>query len=94
VAGETTVNAATAGAMDGSFEQHRLPPPQHQTASSTDAHRELPAASVPLSPLPEPSHRDRTRHASLDFELLHGMPYHRAALWHQQASASFRLAGC
>ena len=94
MAGEATVNAATAGAANGSFDEQRLPPPQHQSAASTDAPHELPAASVPLSPLPEPSHRGRTRHASLDFELLHGMPYHRAALWHQQVSASSRLAGC
>ena len=91
-AGKGEVPTASAGPADGSFEQHQLPPPQRQTAASTDAPCELPAVSVPLSPLPEPSHRVRTRHASLDFELLHGMPYHRAALWHQQASASSRLA--
>ena len=93
MAGKGAVPAANAGAADGSFDQQRLPPPQHQPAASTEAPRQPSAASVTLSPLPEPSHRGRTRHASLDFELLHGMPYHRAALWHQQARASCRLAG-
>ena len=81
-AGGSTVHASNAGAADGSFDQQRLPPPQHQPAASTEAPRQPSAASVTLSPLPEHSHRGRTPHASLDFELLHGMPYHRAALWH------------
>jgi hypothetical protein len=79
-----------------SLDQPQMPPPpqaRQQPAAGTEPCRP-PAARSPLSLQPQPSHQGRTRHASLELQLLHGSSYCRAALWRQQASAWLSIACC